>query len=1409
MKQVFIALLLLGTFAWGAIYRPDGIWKAACMGDIVAVRQLVAKGSDINALDPRGFTPLMHALNTFQAQIVPELLKLGADANARDFDGVTPLSLCARNADAATMRLLMAAGGKIDAKDYASDGVARMALRYGTAEVFQLVLDAGFDVNAKLPSNIPDEFYSPLHLASSNGNTPVVELLLKKGADMEARGGSYAATALLYAITADRFSTLKSLIQSGARLDVTNSRGNGALKYAAFNNPTPSCFETLLAAGTPLVGSQKEILGNVWRWGDAGILQKMAAKGLKAPAEDPVSALLASIRKNDLAEVKRLCATGFYHFDKDAHCVLAPAAALGNRAMLNELHTHAGNGKHLSCADATQLTQVHHAVIGGHMDALEFYLKNKTKIDLADFAGRTPLMTAAMLGRVEMIERLIQAGARQTAMDERGCNALDLALLHGQKKAAAALEAHGLEPTPDLEPALDEPVLPPAPKSNGTLPQLTVALTPLSTTHEAWYQSIAATHDFAALLQAQLANESGVTWVERAEIDRAEKEIALSGSGLVSPAQSLAIGHWVKADVLLTGSLSPEAGLGRHITLRAIDALRGDVLARRKFSIQQPPAAPFTITPEILKQAANAAREMFAEARHCLAATRQQTVVAPLFIGNRTEQTSRLDLQAARLIEVFQTAATGKNLRVLNLHGTMDAHQEAELAVSGLAQLEGTAWQKVADHYLWGWIEETGPANSTFAKMQVRITFELSSGQKFSADTTVPQLETTAKKLAEDVLAALPAAKTTDGRNAAKILFEHATKWIAGQGRMPLSGVIPAWTLNRWRQSVKLLDAARFFAPDDGKIAARWLIERWNDAVYFSRTRETATPHHFWSLWQRKADWDAHVARFGFKDFPAYESELFAKLPLASGKGADDYPKRCWHGLCSEIVRHLSNNNTSIPDGLPPEVRQRWLREMSAESTRRFMKLVGDPDVKQPLPFEDYFINKMDLYLPMDARMEVAKAAFAEARKEKAGGNPGYVIDIRNHLLRHFDDAGQRDAGLAALSLAGIRVTENNLPVMETAENPPPPSKPRPTSPAARQAAKSPRLAIKIEELPLTGPWGDTRNYKINQCFSAGAFSLLAMTYQPPRQYSTETLIAAWVPPGKKLITLEPSPFKGQIRPEFFAEAPGVLWMSDKFNGITRLHLPTKRLHSFKAADGVPFSHGTHGAYAGDEFFVSGEKQSDQPLIAAYHAQRGWRLVPVDWKMTTVRRLAGFGSHLYCVSDNNGRARSLRVHDTESRTWKVLAAPPSHTGGQADAEGLWVMGGENVSLIPPDGSAPVAIGLPVDLFGHNYAMLMHDGEWLWIAVEFFREAVPPQTSKTLENYLLAIHKPTRSYRGCVDLPSDSSLVGLVVTPQALHAVTGRSGGKDMNGKEKPPPILSIDRATLLREAAKFQAPPQK
>ena len=297
-------------------------------------------------------------------------------------------------------------------------------------------------------------------------------------------------------------------------------------------------------------------------------------------------------------------------------------------------------------------------------------------------------------------------------------------------------------------------------------------------------------------------------------------------------------------------------------------------------------------------------------------------------------------------------------------------------------------------------------------------------------------------------------------------------------------------------------------------------------------------------------------------------------------------------------------------------------------------------------------------------------------------------------------------------------------------------------------------------------------------------------------------MIAVWSPPGRKLSPLEPSPFSDQFRVDFFAEAPGELWVGDPKRGVSRIDLLNKRIHTFKPEDGVPFGRGKCGAFAGSEFFVSGEKVDDQPLIAAYHAQRGWRLVTADWKMTRVITLSGFGSHLFCVSGSGGKSHQVHVMDTANGIWTApsVATVYSSREASADVEGLWVVAEDRLILIPTDQRASATIPLPPDVRCGAAIPPVHDGDWLWVASQQMSAPLSPATLPIHECRLMVFHKPTRTYRGCVEIPGDVNITGLIVTPERLCISTDFSSSKDMDGQRKPAPIFSVNRAELIEAA---------
>jgi len=93
---------------------PDiSIFNAAITGNIEAVKQHLAAGTDVNAKNKIGSTPLNYAALKGHEEIAELLIAAGADVNARDKDGKTPFDVASNDE---TADLLRKHGGKTGAE---------------------------------------------------------------------------------------------------------------------------------------------------------------------------------------------------------------------------------------------------------------------------------------------------------------------------------------------------------------------------------------------------------------------------------------------------------------------------------------------------------------------------------------------------------------------------------------------------------------------------------------------------------------------------------------------------------------------------------------------------------------------------------------------------------------------------------------------------------------------------------------------------------------------------------------------------------------------------------------------------------------------------------------------------------------------------------------------------------------------------------------------------------------------------------------------------------------------------------------------------------------------------------------------------------------------------------------------
>lgn len=269
-------------FFAGRAWAMDGSLKdAIAAGDIVQVRALLDAGAPVNTRDDLGRTPLLDAVWADRADMVRLLIERGADVSARHSDGgSTPLdyavvrgnleiaamlirggappdenalSLAAGRDDAGLARLLIDAGAMVsgeagDAVDQAvrhrsfavlsllldkyagrANQLLAGALSKGDAPLLRVLAEHGADLNRTA---------TPLHDAAARGYVGIVEFLLERGFEINAREPDSQATPLYDAASMGRTEVVAVLLDRGANPNIPNKAGNTALHAAATNGFT-------------------------------------------------------------------------------------------------------------------------------------------------------------------------------------------------------------------------------------------------------------------------------------------------------------------------------------------------------------------------------------------------------------------------------------------------------------------------------------------------------------------------------------------------------------------------------------------------------------------------------------------------------------------------------------------------------------------------------------------------------------------------------------------------------------------------------------------------------------------------------------------------------------------------------------------------------------------------------------------------------------------------------------------------------------------------------------------------------------------------------------------------------------------------------------------------------------------
>src|SRR5688572_2506263 len=457
--------------------EPTPLVDAAARGDHAAVRSLIGQKGDINAARVDGMTALHAAVHADRLDIVNTLLQAGAKAAAGDRYGVTPLYLAAVNGNADMIRRLLEAGVDPNAVDPGGETALMTAARTGAPAALRVLLERGATVDAKEP-----EFgQTALMIAVRENHDAAVQVLLEadaspnvqtrkgptpafvppckgtgcgsegvginrggvpdRGRRAEVKGGM---TPLLYAARDGNVSAARWLIEAGADLELGDANNIRPLLMSLLNNNLDAA-RLLLSKGANV--NADDFWGRTPLWAAVEYRNlDMNNNDQDSPTDNgvdraPILAMITELidaganvnaRTRELAPVRRwlysLNEVSWVDFTGQTPFLRAALSAdtatmrlLVERGADPNLPTLAGTTPLMAAAGVNWVVaQTYTESVQARLDAVKLCLELGADVNASNSMGLTALLGAVNRGSNDIIELLVQRGARLDIKDKEG-----------------------------------------------------------------------------------------------------------------------------------------------------------------------------------------------------------------------------------------------------------------------------------------------------------------------------------------------------------------------------------------------------------------------------------------------------------------------------------------------------------------------------------------------------------------------------------------------------------------------------------------------------------------------------------------------------------------------------------------------------------------------------------------------------------------------------------------------------------------------------------------------------------------------------------------------------------------------------------------------------------------------------
>ncbi|MDQ6799670.1 MAG: ankyrin repeat domain-containing protein [Acidobacteriota bacterium] len=338
----------------------------------------------------------MRKLIFFLAMVV----LIAAGAFAADVNKNDAFLKAVEERDVRAVKRFLAGGIDVKAHNSSGETALHLAAANDTDDIIALLVKAGADVNAK-----DDRGRTPLFAAVTNGygGVKATPPLIAAGADLKTTYQS-GNSIVFEAANSDAAVPLQALIKAGAEIDAPNEQGDTPLFLAASlgRKVTP----LLIKLGANVNAKNKEGDTPLISAAEGGELESMRllieAKANVNAADDQTRTALLNVTNITAAQMNS------FKIDE-----------AGVTKMVEMLLAAGADVKAKRKFDAT--TPLMAAAREGHADAVSLLIAAKSPLNSkSDPDGYTPLIEAAKAGHTEVVKRLLAAGADPKIKDRVG-----------------------------------------------------------------------------------------------------------------------------------------------------------------------------------------------------------------------------------------------------------------------------------------------------------------------------------------------------------------------------------------------------------------------------------------------------------------------------------------------------------------------------------------------------------------------------------------------------------------------------------------------------------------------------------------------------------------------------------------------------------------------------------------------------------------------------------------------------------------------------------------------------------------------------------------------------------------------------------------------------------------------------